>query len=231
LGDPKAVALYGKLMRESSSSEISSVLNPLLGSQSLSPSSALLESLLQKNSAGSSGSPGGLGDFSPLSLLTGSGGGGGNMLDALGSGAGGGLAKSLLKNLAKRLDEKTTHEQISSFLQNANKYQLRGLASMAGISDAVQDDHLNALVNFCHGVKPKHIRRTVRTTKVLIYMVKLTRRLVKLLNKYKTLLTALLILQWTKSAVLRPIPINKKAATLAAKEALKEGMKATRGWL
>jgi hypothetical protein len=227
LGDAKAVALYGKLMRESSSSEISSALNPLHGSQSLSSSSTLLESLLQKSDGAGVGSVDGLSDYFPLSFLTGK--GGGNILDVLGSGAGESLAKSLLKNLSKRLDESSTHEQISTILQSTNRYQLRSLASMAGMSDALEDNHLDAMVNFCHGVTPKHIRRTVRATKVMVYTVKLMRRLVKLLNKYKTLLAALLILQWTKSATFRPIPINKKAATLAAKKALQEGMKATRG--
>ncbi|KAG7359075.1 hypothetical protein IV203_015664 [Nitzschia inconspicua] len=230
LGDAKAVALYGKLMRESSSSEISSALNQMLGSQPTFPSSALFESLLQK-SGPSDASLTGVNGLSPLSMLMGNGSGGnGSMLDALGSGAGGGLVKSVLKNLSKRLDEKATHEQISNFLQNANKNQLRSLASMAGLNDLFQDNQLDTLLSICHGVKPKHIRRTVRTTKVMVYLVKLIRRCFKVVNKYKTVIAALLILQWTRSATFRPIPINKKAAREAAKKALKEGMKATR-WM
>ncbi|KAG7355030.1 hypothetical protein IV203_004386 [Nitzschia inconspicua] len=231
LGDAKAVALYGKLMRESSSSEISSALNPMLGSQPTFPSSALFESLLQKSGPSDASSLTGVNGLSPLSMLMGNGSGGnGSMLDALGSGAGGGLVKSVLKNLSKRLDEKATHEQISNFLQNANKNQLRSLASMAGLNDLLQDNQLDTLLSICHGVKPKHIRRTVRTTKVMVYLVKLIRRCFKVINKYKTVIAALLILQWTKSATFRPIPINKKAARQAAKKALKEGMKATR-WM
>jgi hypothetical protein len=222
LGDGKAVALYGKIMRESSSSSLGDAnRDPLLSS----PSSALLESLLQKSpSLGSS-----LPDFSPTNLFMGNGNSGGSMLDALGAGAGGGLAKSMLKNLARRMDDDATHKQISSFLQGTNTAQLRSLASMAGMNDALPDATLNSLVRFCHGVKPKHIKRTVQTTKVTVYMVKLIRRLVKLINKYKTVLAALLLLQWMKSATLRPIPINQKMARKAAKQALKEGMKATRG--
>ncbi|KAL3925984.1 MAG: hypothetical protein SGILL_000031 [Bacillariaceae sp.] len=229
LGDSKAVALYGKIMRESSSSSLGDAMNPLLSSQSSSsPSSALLESLMQKSpSTGTDNS--GLPDFSPASLLMGNGSGGNGMLDALGSGAGGGLAKSVLKSLSKRMDDDATHEQISGFLQRANKTQLRSLASMAGMNDALQDSTIDSLVKLCNGVKPKHIKRTVRTTKVVVYMVKLIRKIFKVINKYKTILAGLLILQWMKSATLRPIPINKKAARKAAKKALKEGMKATRG--
>jgi tetratricopeptide (TPR) repeat protein len=231
LGDGKAVALYGKLMRESSASDISSALNPLLSSQSSTASSshtALLESLMNKSfsSAGSGGFPG----FSPASLLMGSGNGGGNnLLGALGSGAGGGLAKSVVQNLSKRLDDAATQEQICNFLQKTSKTQLKSFAAMVGVNDdVIQDSHLDRIVNFCHGVTPKGIRRTVKTTKVTVYIVKVTRRIFKLINKYKSLLAAIIILQWTKSATLRPIPINKKAARQAAKQALKEAMKTSR---
>jgi hypothetical protein len=157
------------------------------------------------------------------------GGGANNMLSALGgSGAGGGLAKSVLKSLSKRLDDDATQEQICNFLQRTNKGQLRTFATMVGMNDALQDTHLDGLVNFCHRVTPKGIRRTVQTTKVTVYIVKIMRRIFKLISKYKTLLVALLILQWTKSAIWRPMPVNQKAAKKAAKMALKEAMKASK---
>jgi tetratricopeptide (TPR) repeat protein len=237
LGDGKAVNLYGKLMRETSSSDLSSVMNPLLSpgsspsSSSLSPVSphaALLESLINKSSGGneSGSSPGGFPDFSPASLLMGNG-GGGNLLGALGSG-GGGMAKSLVTNLVKRLDDESTQVTICDFLQKTNKAQLVSLASMAGIDNALEDSQLEKLVNFCHRITPKGIRRTVRGTKVVVYFVKVIRRTIKVINKYKSLIVAALILQWMKSAMLRPLPINTKAVKKAAKLAAKEALKASR---
>mmetsp|Transcript_5312 Transcript_5312/g.11149 ORF Transcript_5312/g.11149 Transcript_5312/m.11149 type:complete len:635 (+) Transcript_5312:1093-2997(+) len=77
LGDGKAVNLYGKLMRETSSysDDGSSALNPFRSPQGssaapISPHSALLESLLNKS--GSGGGGGGFPGFSPASLLMGS---------------------------------------------------------------------------------------------------------------------------------------------------------------
>lgn len=242
LGDGKAVNLYGKLMRESSSlSDFSSLMNPMLPTESspssssaspVSPHSALLESLMNKSNSGmeSGSSPGGFPDFSPASLLLGNS-GGSNLLGALGSG-GGGMAKSVIKNLVKRLDDESTQVTICNFLQKTNKDQLISLASMAGINNALEDSQLDRIVNFCHSVTPKGIRRTVRGTKVVYYFVNVIRRTMKVVNKYKSLIVAALILQWTKSAIFRPLPINKraakKAAKLAAKEALKDAMKASR---
>lgn len=157
----------------------------------------------------------------------GNGGGGGNLLGALGSG-GGGMAKSLVTNLIKRLDDESTQVTICDFLQKTSKAQLVSLASMAGIENALQDSQLEKLVNFCHGITPKGIRRTVRGTKVVVYFVKVIRRTIKVLNKYKSLIVAALILQWMKSAVLRPLPINTRAVKKAAKLAAKEALKASR---
>jgi len=241
LGDGKAVNLYGKLMRETSSSDLSSLMNPLLSSPSssslLSPQSALMESLLSSSSS----TPGGFPDFSPASLLLGSGGNGNgssSMLGALGSGSGG-MAKSVVKNLVKKLDDESTQQTICSFLQKTHKAQLVSLASMAGVSNALGDAQLDRLVRFCHGVTPRGIRRTVKGTKLVVYCAKLTRRTFQVINKYKSLIVAAFLLQWTKSAVMRPLPIDsraaKKAAKLAAKaaakeakDALKDAMKASR---
>ena len=230
LGDGKAVALYGKLMRESSSTDLSSAINPLLSPESSSPSphAALLESLMNKSGSGNgSAGAGGLPDFSPASLLLGSGSDGNSMLGALGSG-GGGLAKSVIQNLLKKMDDESTHETICTFLQQTSTAQIKNLASMAGINNPLQDSQLDKLVNFCHRITPKGIRRTVRATKVMVYIGKLIRQTIKLINKYKSLLAAIFILQWAKSSIFRPIPINKGAAKKAAKLALKEAMKANR---
>ncbi|VEU34486.1 unnamed protein product [Pseudo-nitzschia multistriata] len=250
LGDGKAVNLYGKLMREVPSSDFSSLVNghsnPLLpeasASSSLQPSphSALLESLLSKTGEAAPGP--GFPGLNPASLLMGgSGGGPGSLLGALGQGggAGGGMVGSLASGLVRKLDDEATQETICGFLRGTSKEQLAGLASMAGLGDALGDQQLDRLARFCKGVTPKGIRRTVRGTKALVYLARLARRAARVVQRYKGLIVALGVLQWAKSAVLRPLPVNaraaKKAARLAAKaaskEALGEALKATRaGW-
>mmetsp|Transcript_3739 Transcript_3739/g.8942 ORF Transcript_3739/g.8942 Transcript_3739/m.8942 type:complete len:431 (+) Transcript_3739:183-1475(+) len=226
LGDGKAVNLYGKLMRETSSSEMGSIMNnPMMPETPLasSPHSALLESLMNKSS--DSSPMGGLPDFNPMSMLMGN---SGDLLSSLGSG-GSGMAKSVVKNLVKKLDDESTRVTISDFLQRTDTAQLRNLAGMAGV-DGITDGQLAKIEKFCHGVTPKTIKRTVGLTKVAVYLFKVIRRTLELIQKYKTLIVAAMILLWTKSAILRPLPINKravkKAAKLAAKEALKGASKA-----
>jgi hypothetical protein len=248
LGDRKAVALYGKLMRESSSatlmnssgdgndnynyeggaapSPFESIFGGKNGSSG-SSSSALLESLLNKSSSTSKsmgdGAAGGtgaassslLGDF-PVSLLLGKGGLGGALANN------GGTAKSVLQSLSKKLQDDSTQTTICTYLQNTSKAQLSQLASMAGVG--ISDGQLSKIVNVCHGVTPTTIKKTVRRTKRAIWVVQLIRKFFKVVSKYKSLIVALALLQWTKCAVLCPIPINQRAA----KKALKAAMKASR---
>lgn len=237
LGDRKAVALYGKLMRESSSSATlmnqnsngdgaPSPFESMFGGNnngSGSSSSALLESLLNKSSSNDSmgdGAGGGLssllGGF-PASLLLGKGG-----LGGLANDKNGGMAKSVLQSLSKRLEDDSTQTTICNYLQKTNSAQLSQLASMAGVG--IAESQLSTLVNVCHGVTPTTIKKTVRRTKRAIWGVQLLRKFFKIVSKYKTLIVAVVLLQWTKSAVLRPIPINHRAA----KKALKLAMKANR---
>lgn len=225
LGDRKAVALYGRLMRESPSfPDHQSMAQNQLSNQ-ISPNSALLESLLNKSSS-SSNAASSMPDFSPASLLMG-GGGPQNLMGALGSG-GNGLAKSVVTSLTKRLDEEQTQISICNYLKKTNKNQLQQLAAMAGISGSIRDSHLDRLVAFCHGVTPRAIRRTVKTGKGAMYGFKVVRRTAKIISKYKSLLVALIILQWTKSSCVRPMPVNKVAAKRASKRALKDAMRANR---
>jgi Tfp pilus assembly protein PilF len=241
LGDRKAVALYGRLMRESSPSSsngspFESILSPSPGSSSSSSSAsaALLESLLNKSSsssssssknAGGGGSP--MGDFSPASLLMGN----NPLLGLLGAGkngnggGGGSMAKSVLLSVSKRLEDESTQNTICMYLQRANKAQFRQLAGMAGLSSsAVSEKQMDSLLKLCHGITPKTIIKTVRTTKRVAYGIQLVRKCLKILKKYRTVVFLLVLLQWTKSAVLRPLPIDKRVA----KRALKEAMKASR---
>ena len=231
LGDRKAVAFYGRLMRGStspSSSLMDGNASPSSLANLLSPSAAsssnggsLLESLLNKsNDNGSNGATPLLGGISPSFML--------NALQSKsGKGeAGGGLAKSVLESLGKRLEEESMQDTICQYLHGTSKTQLEQLAAMAGVSPGpngmITEEQLEKIVNFCHGVTPKTIRTTVRTTKRTIYGVQVIRRIMKVLSKYKSLIAALILLQWSKSAILRPLPVNKRAAKQALKQAMKE---------
>jgi tetratricopeptide (TPR) repeat protein len=219
LGDRKAVALYGKLMRESSpgsSASIMSQAGSTSNADNLSASSALLESLMNKSSGGSpsgsmGGSSGGL-PFSPLSLL--------NMGQAAGGAGGqGNLAKSVLLSLSKRIEDESTQDTICQYLQGTSGPQLQQMASMAGMQ--LQQSHATKLASICNSVTPKTIRRTVKMTKRVVYAVQLIRKILKTIAKYRNILVLIVLLAWIKSAYLRPIPINKRAAKRALKEAAK----------
>lgn len=206
LGDRKAVALYGQLMRGNSGTvdELASpsMLNDLLQGRNpfLSANSnekahgnpMLLESLLSKST---------MGGETPSLLGQG--------------GAGGTLAKSLLSSLTKRLE--TDSDSICAYLQKTNPAQLQQLGSLAGVP--LSESQATRLVKFCHSVTPKAIRRTVKLGKVGWYGLTLMRKVYKLVTKYKHILVLWALAAWIQSAIRRPIPISKKAAKLMAKTA------------
>ena len=202
LGDSKAVVLYGKLMRESSSASSDAL--------DLSGSNSLLESLLNKSSNDKPASPmGDIKDMLTSSLLT-------NMMGsasgANNEGGVGSLAKSVLSSLSKRLDNDGTQEQICSVLQNTSGPQLRQMAGMAGFQ--LDEFQASKLASVCKGVTPKLLRRLLKTMKILIYAGRIIQKALALLSKYRTVVVLLFIAAWTKSAILRPLPVSKRARKL-----------------
>ncbi|GAX21104.1 hypothetical protein FisN_1Lh220 [Fistulifera solaris] len=201
LGDSKAVALYGRLMRESSQGSSEAI--------DLSGSNALLESLLKKSSNDIPASP--MDDMKDLftsSLLS-------NMMGSRANNEGGvgSLAKSVLSSLSKRLDKDETQEQICNVLQNTSGPQLRQMAGMAGFP--LDDYQAAKLAAICKGVTPKLLRRLLRSTKILIYAGRVMQKVLALLSKYRTIIMILFIAAWAKSAILRPLPVSKRARKLA----------------
>ena len=184
----------------------------------LASSSALFESLLSKSSgAGAQGtdSPD-IPSFNPLSLLSGMVGGGG--LGAPGKDAGG-LAKSVLSSLSKKLEDEATQDTICKYLQMASGPQIQQYAGMAGME--LPASQATRIADFLRGVTPKSIRRTVKNGKRLVYGVQLIRKTSKVITKYRNILIWIGLLAWAKSALLRPLPVNKRVARLAAKQAAK----------
>lgn len=204
LGDKRGVALYGRLMREPASPADTQPVNQE-SKQAHSPHHmTMFESLLTSGNQSPSSSL--MSDFSPASLLMGN---SKSITEALSSGKGGNLAQSVLKSLFQRLDDDNSHTTICNYLKKANKNQLHQLFALTGMSDVIQDSQIDRIVSICHSITPKAVKRTVKATKAAIYSVQLIRRILTVLKKYKTIIVALLILQWTKSALLRPIPIRK----------------------
>lgn len=220
LGERKAVTFYGKLLRDTGGSSSANE-NSFLSSSSpmgglMDPSSSkLLESLLSKSSPHSDDGAGS--DFmssSFLSSMAGSFLSPGGLGGAKGSG-GGGMAKSIINSLSKKLEDESTHEGICQYLQSTNPMAIQSMASMAGIE--LSSGHANALVRIAHGITPKTIRRTVKTTKRAIWGFQLIRKTMAVLSKYRNLLFLLMLLQWTKSSLLRPAPMPKIKAAKAPK--------------
>lgn len=219
LGDRKAVALYGKLMRENSGMSSSSALSGMSdGDGSAFGSSAdLLQSLLSKSSMASSPLPESSGDsssspFSALSLLSG-------MSQDMASGNQGNLAKSVLTAVSKRLEDENTQDTLCGYLQSASGPQLQQMAGMAGMQ--LPEEQAAKIASFCNSVTPKTIQKTLKTSKRAIYAIQLIRKVLRLIAKCSGLIVLLLVLTWIKSAVLRPIPINKRLARRATKEGAK----------
>lgn len=226
LGDRRGVALYGQLMRESpTGSSSSSLLSSGSSGGSMmddfTSSSALFESLLGKSGSAPSSSeqtddpfP----PFNPMSLLSGMNGGspmtgGGKGMDT------GGLAKSVMTSLSKKLEDESTQDTICRYLQKTSGPQIQQYAGMAGME--LPQSQAARIANFLHGVTPKTIRKTVKNGKRLLYGVRLIRKTSKVISKYRSVLIWICLLAWAKSALLRPIPVNKRMARLAAKQAAK----------
>ena len=212
LGDRKAVAFYGKLMRETGSSTSGDPLIPSSSSSSLGDTSSLLESLLNKSGPSPMGDSGN--DFLTSSLLNSLGGpggmGAGGLLSGKGGNGGGSLAKSVLKSVSKKLEDESTHDGICRYLQSTSPIQIQSMAQMAGVE--LSSSQATKLVNIAHGITPKTIRKAVKTTKRAIWGFQLVRKTGQLLSKYKNVLFLLILVQWTKSAIARPVPIPKVKA-------------------
>jgi hypothetical protein len=213
LGDRKAVALYGRLMREHPGADPAGAGEAPQGGPT-ADSSSLLEALMSAGSISNNNNGGG-GTAFP-SALDGLSPGGFPFLpslDGLGLGADGGggssLAGSVLSSLSKRLQDEQTQESICRFLGQASAAQVRSLAGMAGLP--LGEGQADRVASFCRGVTPAALRGWIRTGRRVAAGVRLVRKLSKLVSKYRTLLIVLCVLAWAKSAVLRPVPLARAA--------------------
>lgn len=210
LGDNNGVSYYGKLLRETSARA------PVDSTLPSPDTSALLETLLSKSQSmieSGSGSIGGSGsELSTPSLLGSLGGlrGLGGHSPGVGSGKGGGggsLATAALKSLYKKMEDESIYERICNYLQSTNPMQVQSIASMVGLQ--LPSSSASRLVILAHGITPKTIRRMVKLTRHGVWGVRLVRKIMALISKYRHLFFLVFLFQWTKSAVFQPIPVPK----------------------
>ena len=245
MGDRNAVQFYGRLMREGSGGELSSQSSPMGAGGSNPFLDGMLGGRMGGNtntnpfmpSSGAAGSS----DFSSSllsSLLTGSSGssGGGNPFGLMGEllsppadeSKGGSkrrrgkkkkdsLAKSVLKNVMKRIDDEEIQEKICGYLQSTNKQQIMQFSTMAGVP--LKEENAQRLAGLANGITPKGIRKGVRRVKRGLKVVKTGRKILKVIDKYKPVIILAVLLYWIRSAVLEPYPISKKKKKLAQKAA------------
>jgi len=251
LGDQKAVALYGRLMRDGnagaggasqisglpSSSSHGTIFPTQIQQQHQEPTSPLLTELMSgrnpflPTAPGASSSSGGLDALLLNSILgkskgssSSSGGSGGLGLGLLGDLMGNkkkgkndnpsSLAKSVLSNLSKRMEDKETQETLCRVLHSTDAAQLKSYGTMAGMT--LTDKQCERIVAFAQRVTPKNIDRTLTWVKRGLAVLAVLRKTLKVISKYKHLIVLIFLVGWIKSAILRPLPINKKTAKLAA---------------
>lgn len=243
MGDRNAVQFYGRLMREGSATansgstgDLSSHMggsnpilegflggmggrnaNPLLPSTGSTGSSDFTSSLLSSLLTGSSGNPMGLmGElFSPQVDIN-----EGKSKRRRGRKKKGGidsLAKSVLSNIMKRIEDEETQERICGYLQSTNKQQIMQFSTMAGVS--MNEENALRLAGLANGITPRGIRKGLRRVKRGLKLVKTARKVLKVIDKYKPVIILAVLLYWIRSAILEPYPISKKKQKLAQKAA------------
>eukprot|EP00985_Skeletonema_marinoi_P013317 scaffold6578_cov141-Skeletonema_marinoi.AAC.15 len=194
--------------------------NPFMPSPGAGSSSDFSSSLLSSLLTGSSGSGSG-GGGNPFGLM-------GELLSPPEESTGSSkrrrgkakkdsLAKSVLKNIMKRIEDEETQETICGYLQSTNKQQIMQFSTMAGVP--IKEETAQRLSGLANGITPKGIRKGVRRVKRGLKVVKTGRKILKVIDKYKPVIIVAVLLYWVRSAILEPYPISKKKK-LANKAAL-----------
>jgi hypothetical protein len=185
LGDKKAVAFYGQLMRSSAG-----------GSEAMEASSAAA-----MGSHPFLAAPSNRPNVNPLSSF---------FAPSPNGPPNTGLVQSVLKSLLKRIDDRATQEQICRYLQTqTSAAQLQQYGALVGLN-GIPTPYWERLVQFCHGMSLPRLRRLVFCTKSVAVAVQVGRRLLRLGAKYRTLLTACVLYGWIQSALRRPLPVSKR---------------------
>lgn len=191
---------------------------PSVGAGSSDFSTSLLSSLLKSDNGNGGGSnPFGLmGELLAPSQANSS----GKSKRRRGKKKGGGvdsLAKSVLSNLMKKIEDEETQEQICRYLHSTNKQQVLQFSAMAGVP--MTDDNASRLVSFANGITPKGISRNISRVKRVLKVFKTMRKILKVLDKYKPVIILVILCYWIRSAIVEPYPVSKKQAKKIAQMA------------
>ena len=115
------------------------------------------------------------------------------------------MVQSVLTSLSQSIQSPQTQQTICNVLQSASKYQLVTMVSMANLN--LKDRQIDWLVKMAHSITPQNIQTTVTITQRLVRVFKVLNKMVKILKKYRHVLTYLMLVQWIKSALYRPIAV------------------------
>jgi len=130
------------------------------------------------------------------------------------------LAKSLLTNLVKRMEDVETQELICSYLASANTQQIMQFSNMAGMP--LQEKSAQWLVTLAGEVTPHGISKSVSRVKRGISIIKTVRKVWKVVDKYKAYIIVGVLCYWIRSAV-------TQTYVMSAKQARRITQKAARG--
>jgi len=230
LGDRGAVALYGRLMRERGSGYGPGMDGDMMGNPSDTLGSlfgntgnggigdnpfAQLQSLMGSSSDGDSSSPfgggllsgnspfGGLGGLGPLaSMLNPNSSSKNNDKDS------NSIVQSVLSTVTDKIQSEETQTKICSFLNSATESQISTFASMANVP--LTSKQISQIVKFSNSMTVSKMQKSVNLTKRGISAFKMIRKVSKIIGKYKFVLVYLMVLQWVKSALNRPIVVKLK---------------------
>merc|ERR1712194_773681 len=120
-------------------------------------------------------------------------------------GGGGGmdtLAKSVLTNLVKRLEDVETQELICSYLKSTNTQQIMQISKMVGVP--LQLKNAQRLVSLAAGVTPRGISKSVLRVKCGISIIKTVRKVLKVIDQYKAYIIVAVLCCWIRSAMIQP---------------------------
>jgi len=139
-------------------------------------------------------------------------------------GAGGGIAESMITNMikttlstfTKRIEDKTTQQNICTYLQSVTIAQLSNIVSMTGIP--IPNSLQTRIVTFANNVTPISIQKYTLFVKRLIYIGTIVKKILKVISKYKHIIVFMFVMVWIKSSLLRPVvTISRRAAKKALK--------------
>jgi hypothetical protein len=222
LGDKNAVQLYGKLMRQRSSS--SSLTNDDNDGPSKDISSSILHNLLSSSGRTGSSSSGSIWDNqliqeSMAELLLGR---KENEMDinksqqrrnkrnthhgrsstTTTSTKNDSLVKSILTSLMKHIEDEDTQQTICNLIQSTNSQQVLQYASMAGIP--IKIETASRLVSLVNGITPKVIHNSLSKIKIGYTIIMSVRQIFKVIDDYKSIIIVIVLLLWLKNAFVEP---------------------------